>query len=176
MSVFKKRPATPRVASVLDGVTTFVLPESLIEATLDVLVEAGEDGYEGFVVWGGHVEGDSLTYTSMIVPEQKRLRTASGLLVTVGSQALFTVNKTMYEHGETLAAQVHSHPTNAFHSDTDDCYPLITMTGALSIVVPDFAVTRQAGMSRWAWYRLTGPGEWNSLGADDKIQIDRRET
>ncbi len=176
MSLFKKRPATPRVPSVLDGVTTFVLPASLIEATLDVLVEAGEDGYEGFVVWGGHVDGDTLAYTSMIVPEQKRLRTADGLLVTVDSEALFKVNKTMYEHGETLAGQVHSHPTHAFHSDTDDCYPLVTMTGALSIVVPNFAVARQAGMRRWAWYRLTGPGEWDGLGPGDKIQIDHRET
>ena len=41
----------------------------------------------------------------------------------------FRVNRTFYEQGLTLAGQVHSHPADAYHSDTDDAYPLMTLIG-----------------------------------------------
>ena len=44
----------------------------------------------------------------------------------------------LYEAGEMLAVQVHAHPTDAYHSDTDDTYPIVATLGGLSIGVPDF--------------------------------------
>ena len=38
-----------------------------------------------------------------------------------------------------LLAQIHSHPTHAFHSEMDDEYAIATALGAFSLVVPDFA-------------------------------------
>jgi hypothetical protein len=35
--------------------------------------------------------------------------------------------------------QVHTHPDDAYHSDTDNTYPIATTLGSLSIVVPNFA-------------------------------------
>jgi len=38
-----------------------------------------------------------------------------------------------------IRAQVHTHPTEAFHSATDDAYPAVHMPGLFSLVIPDFA-------------------------------------
>src|SRR5260370_111004 len=36
--------------------------------------------------------------------------------------------------------QVHTHPGEAFHSPTDDAYPMIHTVGFLSLVIPNFAL------------------------------------
>lgn len=41
--------------------------------------------------------------------------------------------------GRTARAQVHSHPTSAWHSCTDDRYPLAPSPGFYSLVLPRFA-------------------------------------
>ena len=33
---------------------------------------------------------------------------------------------------------MHSHPSDAYHSETDDAYPIATLEGSLSIVLPFF--------------------------------------
>jgi len=42
-------------------------------------------------------------------------------------------------NGEGVRAQVHTHPGAAFHSHTDDAYPIIHTEGFLSLVIPRFA-------------------------------------
>lgn len=162
--------------SPLEGVTRFRIPRDMIDGTLDVLRRAGRDGHEAFVVWGGTVEGDSVTFEAAMVPEQTPHRTPHGLLVTVDGASLHKVNQSMYGAGLTLAGQVHSHPTDAFHSDTDDCYPLVTLRGALSLVIPDFGRGGREAMPDWAWYRLLGTGEWGELTRDDKVELLPRRT
>ena len=63
-----------------------------------------------------------------------------------------------------IGVQVHSHPTDAYHSETDDTYPIATLEGSLSIVLPffgrdgweskDIAVYR---LGRTGWDELTQP-------------------
>jgi hypothetical protein len=36
--------------------------------------------------------------------------------------------------------QVHTHPGEAFHSPTDDAFPIIHTVGFLSLVIPNFAL------------------------------------
>jgi hypothetical protein len=157
--------------SPLVGVRRFVVPAAVIDPTLDVLAGAGREGHEAFVVWGGTVQDGTLVFTSALVPEQTAHRTPDGLLVTVTGQALFAVNQEFWRRGELLAGQVHSHPTDAYHSDTDDCFPLATLLGALSVVVPDFARDGRDGIRSWAWYRLVGIGLWAELDRDDKVEL-----
>jgi hypothetical protein len=155
----------------LAGVEEFVVPLELVDKTLEPLQRAGEEGYEAFVLWGGRLDegGRRLVYESIYFPEQTTSRSEEGLLVVVEGDALFRVNRAFYEHGLTLAAQVHSHPTDAYHSDTDDAYPLMTLVGGLSGVVPDFGQGGRDRLGDWAWYRLTGPGEWGAVGAETRI-------
>ena len=39
-----------------------------------------------------------------------------------------------------IRIQVHTHPGEAFHSQTDDAFPIINTIGFLSLVIPNFAL------------------------------------
>jgi hypothetical protein len=39
-----------------------------------------------------------------------------------------------------LRAQIHTHPGSAYHSATDDEFPVVSQPGFVSIVVPNFAI------------------------------------
>ena len=61
-------------------------------------------------------------------------------------------------------AQVHSHPREAYHSDTDSAYPVATLDGSLSIVLPYFGrggwESREIAayrLGREGWDRVRGP-------------------
>lgn len=154
----------------LVNVREFIVPLDLVDKTLEPLQTAGEHGYEAFVLWGGHAVDDrTCEFVSAFFPEQTTSRREEGLLVVVEGDALFRVNRAFYEQGLTLAGQVHSHPTDAYHSDTDDAYPLMTLIGGLSVVVPDFGARGRERLDEWAWYRLVGPGDWAPLGNETRI-------
>lgn len=153
------------------AITTFTIPRSIAASTLDVVERAGASAVEAFVLWGGVVDESRFVYTSVLIPEQVAHQTADGLLVTVEGQALFEANKAFYRRGEILGAQVHSHPTEAYHSTTDDCFSLVTLAGALSVVIPNFGRDRFDGIRDWAFYRLVRGSEWSPLTADDHIEL-----
>lgn len=152
----------------LTAIDTFVLSAPILAQTLAFLRKVGASKLEGFVLWGGLIESSTtFRFTRALIPEQEAFQTEEGLLVVVRGDALFRVNKELNECGEVLGAQIHSHPTSAYHSDTDDHYPLVTLSGALSIVVPDFARNAPEDMARWAWYRLAQYGQWTPLNNND---------
>lgn len=158
-----------RVAEVRE----FVVPLELVDQTLEPLQEAGRHGYEAFVLWGGRfVDDGGFEFVSAYFPEQTTSRGEDGLLVHVDGEVLFRVNRAFYERGLVLGGQVHSHPTDAYHSETDDAYPLVTLIGALSGVVPDFGDGGRERVTDWAWYRLVAVGEWAVL--DDETRITFR--
>jgi len=155
------------------AVRTFIIPSHVLVETISFLRRVGGEGCEGFVVWGGQfVDNETFRFRTAIIPAQHASMTESGLLVTVGGQALFEVNRTLHEQSQILAAQVHSHPTEAYHSSTDDTFPLATLVGALSIVVPDFARNAPDDMDQWAWYRLSKQGKWILPSADTQVDIE----
>lgn len=141
----------------------FRLPSSVLAETIGWLQAAGREGNEGFVLWSGIRDGATLHIRRALWPQQAPQRTTEGLLVYVPGPALQEVNKFCFEHAEIVAAQVHTHPTDAYHSETDDHYPLVTLIGSLSVVIPDFAVDGGAGIDRWAWYRLVGAAKWRRV-------------
>jgi hypothetical protein len=72
-----------------------------------------------------------------------------------------------------LGGQIHSHPTSAYHSDTDDHFPLVTLVGALSIVIPDFALHAPDDKDDWALYRLRGYGEWAPVDENTNVIFEQ---
>lgn len=156
----------------LEAVRKFVIPLELVDQTLEPLQEAGHHGYEAFVLWGGRfLDDDGFEFVSAYFPEQTTSRGEEGLLVRVDGEALFRVNRAFYESGLVLGGQVHSHPTDAYHSEIDDTYPLVTLVGALSGVVPDFGDGGRERRPDWAWYRLVAAGEWAPVGDETRIEF-----
>ena len=120
---------------------------------------AGRLRLEGMVLWAGKQAGTIFTVTELIVPEQKGLRTADGVCAVVEADELARLNVHLYRRELELIAQVHTHPTEAYHSSTDDQYAIATTIGCYSIVVPNFAVVNYA-LSECAVYRLDVAGRW----------------
>jgi hypothetical protein len=153
-------------------VSTFVIPRALVNSSVEFLREVGLTGAEAFVVWTGKLESaDRLVFAHVVAPKQRAMTTDKGLLVTVTGEALFEINKAAHELGEMLAAQIHTHPTSAYHSGTDDHYPLVTLLGALSIVIPDFAKHAPNDIDLWAWYRLASYGRWEPLNKRTRVEF-----
>jgi hypothetical protein len=160
------------VQSGILGVRKFVIPATLIEQTVSFLQQVGAEGFEGFILWSGNISGEETFYfRSSIIPEQHAMLTETGLLVTVEGRTLFEVNRAIHSRNEILAAQVHSHPTDAYHSETDDTYPLVTLLGALSVVVPHFARNAPGDIETWAWYRLSRRAKWESASRNTDIEV-----
>lgn len=167
---------TPEVQPLgLLDVDHFIIRAEVLAFTEEQLNTRGNEHLEAFVLWGGRRDDQDrhrLNFTSAIFPTQTAYRTEHGLLVVIDGDSLFEVNKTLFARGETLAAQVHTHPTDAYHSETDDMQPVVNILGGLSIVIPDFAAGGSAHRDRWAWYRLTEPRRWEPLPPG--INIEQR--
>jgi hypothetical protein len=135
----------------------FQVPSEIVEKTEERLRQAGSEGYELFVLWSGRQKGDLFQVRTPHVPKQTSYRLASGLCVRVEGPELHRLNVWLYEAGEILAVQVHAHPTEAYHSETDDTYPIVATLGGLSVVAADFC-RRGLFTKGTAIYRLESEG------------------
>ena len=145
----------------LEEVRHFRVPRTLVAGAEKALREAGRAGFERFALWSGRIEGDAFAAKSLVVPHQTAYKLETGVCVRVASEELHRLNLWLFEQRETLAVQIHTHPTDAYHSETDDMYPIATQAGALSIVVPDFC-RRGLFVHDTATYRLSRRG-WDEL-------------
>lgn len=156
------------------GVKTITVPRAVVAEAHAHLRRVGRAGFEGFALWAGVVDGQSFTVRQTIIPTQKGVKAEEGVCVRVESEELHRINVWLHEHGYTLIAQIHSHPTDAYHSETDDAYPIVTTLGGISIVVPDFA-QRPFMLEECAVYRLM-PGEgWIELSPAEMNGLIRVE-
>lgn len=148
---------------ILIPLTMFSVPSAIVAETERHLRRAGRRGLELFVLWSGIVQGAEFIVRTAHVPRQTSYQLDSGLMVRVDGDALHQLNAWLYEHQEILAIQVHAHPTEAFHSDTDDAYPIVTAEGSISIVAADFC-RRGLFSETTEVYRL-GDNGWHQLEA-----------
>lgn len=144
-------------AALID-IATLEIPADQAMQTQKHLRKAGARGLEGMALWAGTIAGTSAVIREVIIPKQKGLRTEHGLAVTVSGEELHRINVHLYRSELRLIAQIHSHPTHAFHSDMDDRYAIATALGSFSLVVPDFAEGPFL-IDSFATYRLL-PGRW----------------
>ncbi|MGY4898655.1 hypothetical protein ACWEEK_24110 [Micromonospora aurantiaca (nom. illeg.)] len=145
----------------LADIQRFDVPADVVARTEQAVRRAGAEGYELFVLWTGSLGGDVFTIRTPHVPAQTSYRLDNGLCVRVDGDELHRLNRWLYQTGEVLAVQVHTHPTHAYHSDTDNTYPIVTQLGGLSIVLPDFGIRGFADPGV-ATYRLAASG-WQRL-------------
>ena len=156
----------------LADVTRFRVPRRLVGEVVDHLRLAGRHGCEGLALWAGRRDGGAFEVTHTVVPAQRAIRSPDGVGYVVGPEELRRLNVWFYESGLRLAAQLHSHPSDAYHSDTDDAYPIATAVGSLSLVVPDFAAGPFT-LRTTAVYRLSAAALWEGLTATEAEALIR---
>ena len=141
----------------LAEVEQFNVSAAIVAETEDALRFAGARGYEAFVLWSGIVRDREFDVRTAHVPRQEAYKLSSGLCVRVDGDELHRLNVWLYEAGEIMAVQVHAHPDDAYHSDTDDAYPIVATLGGLSVVAAQFCRDGLFAASS-AIYRLVADG------------------
>lgn len=102
--------------------------------------------------------------TQLVVPSQRPRRDPwGGVNVEVPREGQMELVRALGV-GELYVARIHSHPGDGFHSAADDDNPVITFTGAISIVVPLFGLGLRRGLDACAVYRHLD-GRWVELAA-----------
>src|SRR6266480_4352479 len=155
----------------LQDVQSVRIDRGVVTDTLLTLREFGSNDLEGLVLWLGSVNETEAHVSELMVPEQRSVKSEEGLGYFVSGETLFAVNKTLSERRLRLIAQVHSHPGEAYHSEADDRYAIVTVEGGLSIVVPDFGEAPE-DPGEWAVYRLDR-GYWRELKANEAKALFR---
>jgi hypothetical protein len=146
----------------------FVLKRSAYDETIRYVRAAGRRSVECVVVWSGLPIADHFVIDTMICPHQ--FATAIGS--RVAAEDVDEMYEQLYRKGRVAVAQTHSHPGEAFHSDTDDHFSLVTRCGTLSLVIPDFGFGETADMKCWAGFRLRSSG-WERIVPTQLITLEK---
>jgi hypothetical protein len=154
----------------LEDISNIRVPRSLALQAIWHLRQVGLKRFEGLALWAGVRQGEVFQVTQTVIPAQKGIRSRDGVAVAIGPEELHRLNVWLYENKLMLVAQLHSHPGEAYHSETDDEFPVATVVGSVSIVVPDFA-RHQFSLPTCAVYRLSGKGRWEGLTVADAADL-----
>ncbi len=133
-------------------------PYSIVEQTVGHLRQAGKVGVECIVLWLGDRDGDHVRVVTAYRPEQ----TARRNRFLIPPREMSNIMALIRERRWMIAAQVHSHPFEAFHSKADDEGAIVRHEGALSFVVPWFAASTNAQtfLHEVALYCLQAGDRW----------------
>jgi len=134
------------------------------------LQEFGLLQYERFALLTGQRLGARALVRTLWVPRQRPESHDRGLSVTVPGEELQRLNTEWSKRNEQLMIQVHSHPTVPYHSSTDDRFPMVTIEGGLSIVVPLFGFTSLTDLQACAVFRLE-MGVWRWLPPEESAAL-----
>jgi len=134
------------------------LSKHILRATFQTLRECGRGECECTVYWIGPA-GKNLV-DGFEHPLHKR--SPFGYEVDDGWLTEFW--KRLGASKRSIKVQVHTHPGEAFHSTTDDQWPIVSQAGFVSIVIPDFAEGEPSLHNAWVG-RLQGDGKWQRVAS-----------
>jgi hypothetical protein len=72
--------------------------------------------------------------------------------------------------GAGVRVQVHTHPGAAYHSATDDAFPLLRHAGFLSLVIPRFALG-PVGFADAFLAQLQADGSWREVPIPEYLEV-----
>jgi len=126
-----------RTSKVKGGVG-LALGEGLLKQTLSVLRRCGAGREECVAFWAGPV-GEPRVVDTVLHPDHRSGRGG----YEVCEEWLAQAWERLDEEGLAIRLQVHTHPFEAFHSATDDAYPIVASPGFYSLVLPRFGEAPQ---------------------------------
>lgn len=141
----------------LEAVGTFVLAPTAQHTIQAALTQGRQQGTEALALAAGKMKGGRFVLDKAFVPRQR----ATAISVRLEAGSLIPIHASLAETGHVIGLQVHSHPDDAFHSNTDDVDNTVTQVGSLSLVVPYFGTLGLAGFPDCVLYRRTEDG-WSS--------------
>lgn len=135
-----------------------VVPETVITKTLQELHRAGANNCERVVLWLGSRGGGSIDVSEAFVPLQE----AEEDYFWIPPEGMSELLSHLRQNRLMIAAQVHSHPEHAFHSEADDRWAIVRHVGALSLVVPFFGLhtTEESFTEDASVFQLSERNRW----------------
>lgn len=141
------------------------VPAALLASTFHALRECGREQNECVVYWTGPAELSNVV-NWQDHPNHRR----SPREYEIDGAWLTEYWFRLARERRTIRAQIHTHPGQAFHSATDDQFPVVSQPGFISIVIPNFA--RGAVSLGEAWIGQLGvDGRWRALAVESAIEI-----
>jgi hypothetical protein len=134
------------------------LAAEILQETFHTLRECGRGECECAVYWTG--PSDSNLVNGVEHPIHQRL--PFGYEINDGWVTDFW--KRLAVSKRSIKVQVHTHPDEAFHSATDDKWPIVSQIGFISIVIPCFALGEPSLDDTWVG-RLQTDGKWQRLAS-----------
>jgi hypothetical protein len=133
------------------------VPASVLDETIETLRQCGKGEYECVVFWVTDWAEPRLVIKS-VHPEHHS--DFAGYEIDKDWLQKFFLQLAKEKQG--VLAQVHTHPQEAFHSPTDDAWPVVSSEGFLSLVIPDFAMRPQPLCGAYLT-RITKEGTWSEV-------------
>lgn len=145
--------------------TRYRVPEAVLRDTFAVLRRCGGGWRECQVLWTAPWANPD-TVTTVIHP----LHRAHGDGFELDGAWLTTFWQHLVAEGHGVRVQVHTHPGRAFHSATDDAWPIVHTPGFLSLVIPRFALGTP-GLDG-AYLVEVGPdGRWREVSPAERLEV-----
>ena len=137
---------------------TVLVPEYIISETLSELQTVGRRQSECVVLWLGVRDGEGIKVKSLWKPVQE----ADLDFFHIPESSMDQLMKELRTRRFMIAAQVHTHPNLAFHSEADDNWAIVRHAGALSLVIPHFALRTNPNTFKiqTAVFSLSPQNEW----------------
>ncbi len=135
-----------------------LVSRAILKTTLDALRLPGRSGREGVALWLGESGQDGTRVVNVHVPVQH----AMDDMFTVPRASVAALLELVGRTGLSVAAQVHTHPMQAFHSLADDMWAIVRHEGALSLVLPRFGLDTDVA-TFWrnaAVFQLSSKNRW----------------
>jgi proteasome lid subunit RPN8/RPN11 len=142
------------------------LPRRMIEETFATFRSCGAGERECKLYWASSWS-DPASLTHLVHPKHE----ASAYGVSLDDAWISRFWLDMADQDLGVRVQVHTHPGEAFHSKTDDAFPLIHEHGFLSLVIPDFAFG-PVGFERAYLTEIQADGSWKQVSIRERLLVD----
>jgi proteasome lid subunit RPN8/RPN11 len=137
------------------------VPSAVIAETLMAIHESGRHDQEGIVIWLGRRSGEDVN----VVEPHHPIHDAKSNMFLIPSAGMRKLQERMRDTRTFVAAQVHSHPEEAFHSEEDVRWAIVRHAGALSAVLPRFGlrITPSSFLEKAKLFRLNEASTWQEV-------------
>lgn len=151
--------------------STIFIPPSSIAQTLQVLQASGKRHHEGIVFWLGRRTDERIDIAEVYEPAHE----AKADYFHIPPRSMQALQQELRTKHLMIAAQVHSHPMESFHSRADDAWAVIRHVGAVSIVLPYFAANTSTDsfFEDAAIFQLNATNRWLHVPDNRKDDICR---
>ncbi|MET4388526.1 hypothetical protein ABIB73_004289 [Bradyrhizobium sp. F1.4.3] len=144
---------------------TYRLPSRILEETFAHFRTCGRGRRECQALWVSPWKAPSII-TEVVHPSHKAH--FGGFVLDDAWLNQFWLD--LAREGLGVRVQVHTHPREAFHSATDDAFPLIHTSGFLSLVIPNFALG-PVGFANTFLTEIQADGSWRQVRVPERLVL-----